>query len=267
MELRGNTCNSASICCAVPTPCSEIFLQVFPRKPRTQAVLHGVVNMQLPNQWLWDMVDEFVYQFQSFCQYQAKMKTKTEQEISLLKQFDQAWSVYGVLNFLQALVEKSMIVPVLEQEKEGLEKFTADAGYDYNGGSNVLKVLGYFSMSRRCLHCCDRQPHCYNLSLRVCQSYVEKVASAPNYEEPLINYNQDAYRLQLKLFLHEVKQQQLLSGVRTYVKVYSTISVGKLATYMEVDEPTLRKILMTYKHKAHVVDSNGKLVSSADIDF
>lgn len=53
-----------------------------------QVVLHGVVNMQLPNQWLWDMVDEFVYQFQSFCQYRAKMKSKTEQEIALLRQFD-----------------------------------------------------------------------------------------------------------------------------------------------------------------------------------
>lgn len=54
-----------------------------------QVVLHGVVNMQLPNQWLWDMVDEFVYQFQSFCQYRAKMKNKTEQEIALLRQHDQ----------------------------------------------------------------------------------------------------------------------------------------------------------------------------------
>ena len=57
-----------------------------------QVVLHGVVNMQLPNQWLWDMVDEFVYQFQSFCQYRAKMKNKTEQEIALLTQFDQVIS-------------------------------------------------------------------------------------------------------------------------------------------------------------------------------
>lgn len=57
---------------------------------------------------------------------------------------------------------------------------------------------------------------------------------------PAYVFCQDAYRLQLKLFLYEVKQQQLLSGVRTFLKVYSTISVGKLATYMEVDEPTLR---------------------------
>ena len=26
------------------------------------------LNMQLPNQWLWDIVDEFVYQYQSYCQ-------------------------------------------------------------------------------------------------------------------------------------------------------------------------------------------------------
>lgn len=39
-----------------------------------------------------------------------------------------------------------MIVQILEREKEGLEQFTATDGYDYSGGSNVLKVLGYFSL-------------------------------------------------------------------------------------------------------------------------
>ncbi|KAL0890687.1 hypothetical protein Bca101_014670 [Brassica carinata] len=378
-----------------------------------QVVLHGVVNMQLPNQWLWDMVDEFVYQFQSFCQYRAKMKNKTEQEIALLKQNDKAWNVYGVLNFLQALVEKSTIIQILEQEKEGLEQFTATDGYDYSGGSNVLKVLGYFSMVGLLrVHCLLGDYHtglkwlqpiditqqgvytsvigCHiatiyhygfaNLMLRryvdavrefnkillyiyktkqyhqkspqyeqllkkneqmyallaVCLSlcpqtklvdesvnsqlrekYGEKMMrmqryddeafgiydelfsyacpkfitpSAPSFEEPLVNYNQvltalfniyerrlvcltgcvicqDAYRLQLKMFLYEVKQQQLLSGVRTFLKVYSSISLAKLANYMEVDEPTLRTILLTYKHKTHSVGSDGKIISNADIDF
>ncbi|KAL0311989.1 UNVERIFIED_CONTAM: 8-hydroxygeraniol oxidoreductase [Sesamum radiatum] len=325
-----------------------------------QVVLHGVVNMQLPNQWLWDMMDEFVYQFQSFCQYRAKMKNKTEQEIALLRQYDQAWNVYGVLNFLQALVEKSMIIQILEQEKEGLEQFTATDGYDYSGGSNVLKVLGYFSMigllrvhcllgdyhtGLKCLVPIDisqqgvytsvigshittiyhygfanlmlrryveairefnkilvyifktKQYHQKSpqyeqilkkneqmyallaISLSLCpqvklveetvnsqlrEKYGEKMLrmqryddeafalydelfsyacpkfitpAPPSYEEPLVNYNQDAYRLQLKLFLYEVKQQQLLT------------------------------ILMTYKHKTHSVDSDGKITSNADIDF
>jgi len=78
---------------------------------------------------------------------------------------------------------------------------------------------------------------------------------------------QDAYRLQLKLFLFEVKQQQLLSGVRNFLKLYSSISIGKLATYIEVDEPTLRTVLMTYKHKTHAVNSKGNIISHADIDF
>ncbi|KAK8914274.1 hypothetical protein KSP39_PZI024331 [Platanthera zijinensis] len=353
-------------------------------------VLHGVVNMQLPNQWLWDMVDEFVYQFQSQCQYRAKLKSKTEEELQLLKQYDQAWNVYGVLNYLQALVEKSMIIQILEREKEGLEQFTATDGYDYEGGSNVLKMLGYYSMigllrvhcllgdyhtGLKCLAPIDiNEQGVYtivigsqistiyhygfaNLMLRryveairefnkillsilkykqfhqkspqydqilkkneqmyamlaICVSlcpqtklidenvgaqlkekYNDKMvkmqrfddeayaiydelfsyacpkfitASAPVLEEPLTNYNQDAYRLQLKLFLYEVKQQQLLASVRSFLKLYSKITVAKLSTYMEVDEATLRTILMTYKHKMHAVNSDGKIINNSDVDF
>lgn len=29
-------------------------------------ILSGHVNMQLPNQWLWDMIDEFIYQVRIF---------------------------------------------------------------------------------------------------------------------------------------------------------------------------------------------------------
>uniref|UniRef100_A0A1D1Y3Z8 Eukaryotic translation initiation factor 3 subunit L n=1 Tax=Anthurium amnicola TaxID=1678845 RepID=A0A1D1Y3Z8_9ARAE len=353
-------------------------------------ILHGVVNMQLPNQWLWDMVDEFVYQFQSYCQYRAKLKSKNEEDLQLLRQYDQAWNVYGVLNYLQALVEKSMIIQILEREKEGLEQFTATDGYDYDGGSNVLKVLGYYSMigllrvhcllgdyqtGLKCLAPVDisqqgvftivigshittiyhygfanlmlrryveairefskvllyilktKQYHqkspqydqilkkneqmyallaiCLslcpqaklveeNVNNQLREKYNDKMGrmqryddeayalydelfsyacpkfitpSAPIFDEPLANYNQDAYRLQLKLFLYEVKQQQLLSGLRNFLKLYSTISIGKLATYMEVDEPTLRTILMTFKHKSHTVDNRGKIVSNADVDF
>ncbi|KAM2397634.1 hypothetical protein ACFXTH_034414 [Malus domestica] len=57
--------------------------------------------------------------FSSRASVRAKMKNKNEQEIALLKQFDQAYNMHRVLNFLQALVEKSMIVQILEQ-KEGL---------------------------------------------------------------------------------------------------------------------------------------------------
>ncbi len=44
-------------------------------------ILHGNVNMQLPNGWLWDMIDEFVYQFQSFAQYRGKLSQKSADEV------------------------------------------------------------------------------------------------------------------------------------------------------------------------------------------
>jgi translation initiation factor 3 subunit L len=51
-------------------------------------ILHGKLNMQLPNAWLWDMVDEFIYQFQSFCQYRGKVSMMSPQELELLKGCD-----------------------------------------------------------------------------------------------------------------------------------------------------------------------------------
>jgi RNA polymerase I-associated factor PAF67 len=46
-------------------------------------ILHGNVNMQLPNAWLWDMIDEFIYQFQSFAQYRGKLSQKSPQASKL----------------------------------------------------------------------------------------------------------------------------------------------------------------------------------------
>eukprot|EP00775_Hariotina_reticulata_P005213 gene5213-5451_t len=65
------------------------------------------VNMMLPNSWLWNMVDEFLYQFQSFAQYRSKLSSKSAEEVELLKK--------------------------------------CDKGYLPNQ-SNVLRMLGYFSL-------------------------------------------------------------------------------------------------------------------------
>jgi translation initiation factor 3 subunit L len=70
----------------------------------------------------------------------------TRDSIDVDSGLEQVWNVVGVLNYLQALIEKSMILQILEEEKEGNVTFTATDGYDYHGGTNVLKVLGYFSI-------------------------------------------------------------------------------------------------------------------------
>lgn len=50
----------------------------------------GPVALQLPEQWLWDIVDEFIYQFQSFYVWRARVKNKTEEELVMLADGSQA---------------------------------------------------------------------------------------------------------------------------------------------------------------------------------
>eukprot|EP00850_Spirogloea_muscicola_P021247 SM000242S08483 [mRNA] locus=s242:164261:167142:+ [translate_table: standard] len=353
-----------------------------------QVILHGHLNMQLPNQWLWDMIDEFIYQFQAFCQFRAKAKARSDAELLLLREADQVWNVFGVLNYLQALIDKSDIVQILDSERGGELTFSVTDGYDYEGGgSNVLTVLGYFSivgllrmhcilgdyhtalarvtpidvsqpsatftrtmgchitmlyyygfaslMMRRytdaitavnrvllyiirnkqylqaspqmdqilkkneqlyallaiCISLCPQNKLVEeSVSTALREKYADKMTrmqrgdesvfdelfsyscpkfitpSPPNYEEALVNYNQDAYRLQLKLFLAEVRQQQLLPNIRSFLNLYTSIPLAKLASFMDIDDATLRTALMTYKHKNHVVDADGDYTNAA-IDF
>ena len=74
--------------------------------------------MQLPNGWLWDMVDEFVYQFQSWQQYRGKLSTKSAEEMEALRSCDNVWSILSVLNYLQALADKSGITEELSTAGE-----------------------------------------------------------------------------------------------------------------------------------------------------
>lgn len=70
--------------------------------------------LELPNQWLWEIIDEFIYQFQSFSQFRSKLGKKTESEIEMLKESPKIWNVHSVLNVLHCLVDKSNINRQLE---------------------------------------------------------------------------------------------------------------------------------------------------------
>jgi len=106
------------------------------------------VNMELPNQWLWDIIDEFIYQFQNYSQYRSKLQQKDAADIGLINDAieENVWSVHSVLNVLQTLVERSKIN---EQLKAYNEKKSMDEVYTIGGvyGQHQLyKMLGYFSL-------------------------------------------------------------------------------------------------------------------------
>lgn len=78
----------------------------------------GPVALELPPQWLWDIVDEFIYQFQSYSQWRNRASAKTEDELQLL-QDGGVWSSYSVLNVLYSLIQKSRITEQLIAAQEG----------------------------------------------------------------------------------------------------------------------------------------------------
>ena len=59
------------------------------------------VTLDLPNQWLWEIIDEFIYQFQSFVQFRAKLGKKTSEELDILRQNPRTWDVLQVPKHLK----------------------------------------------------------------------------------------------------------------------------------------------------------------------
>src|SRR3989338_10964810 len=105
-------------------------------------VISGEVNFDLPSQWLWDIVDEFIYSFQTYCQYRQKRlsQQQTEQpinadELEMLKS-DKIWSIRNVVGVLEELVSKSQNRTTL-QNREQLAS---------SGSKHVPQTLGYFAL-------------------------------------------------------------------------------------------------------------------------
>jgi translation initiation factor 3 subunit L len=61
----------------------------------------GPVKLELPEQWLWDIIDEFIYQFQVFCTWRSKVKSKTEDELALLAEGGPVSFVSELVTFFQ----------------------------------------------------------------------------------------------------------------------------------------------------------------------
>ncbi|EDO38083.1 predicted protein [Nematostella vectensis] len=348
------------------------------------------VPLTLPNQWLWDIIDEFIYQFQAFSQFRSKLQNKPEDEIDVLRANSKIWNIHSVLNVLYSLVEKSRI-------NYQLEMYNTNGNPDEVSGEfgihPLYKMLGYFSLigllrlhsllgdyfqaikvlsnvelTRNTMY--SRIPACqittyyyvgfaylmmrryqdaircfssvllyiqrtknmlqtksyqyeeimkkndqmYNLlaiALTLCpQQLDENVHSQlrekctekmqklqkgdlqmfeecfsyscpkfvspvpPNFDAPPANYNREPFNLQLKVFMNEVAQQSMIPVIRSYLKLYTTMPIAKLAAFLDMDEATFRNQLLCYKHKQRNLvwtkgtdGLDGEQQSSSEVDF
>lgn len=349
------------------------------------------VGLQLPNQWLWDIIDEFIYQFQSFSIYRCKISKKLPDEIDVLRNNPKIWNVHSVLNVLHSLVEKSNINRQLEVYASGGDPDSVAGEF---GQQSLYKMLGYFSLigllrlhsllgdyyqALKVLENIDfnkknmysRVPACqittfyyvgfaymmmrryqdairtfsnillyiqrtkqmfqtrvqmydqitkmndkmYTL-LAIClvlhpiridesvhsqlrekfadkmlrmskadlQEFEQNFSFAcpkflspvpPNYEAvTAMNFHKEPFMLQCKVFIEEVAQQLLIPTIRSYLKLYTTLPIQKLAIFMEMTEDELKTHLMCFKHKMKNVvwtkgtsGLEGEFQSASEVDF
>jgi translation initiation factor 3 subunit L len=98
--------------------------------------------------------------------------------------------------------------------------------------------------------------------LYACPKFLSPVP--PSLEGAVLE--QEPLNIQKTIFLQEVSQQIYLPTVRSFLKLYTTMPLEKLAGFMETDEASLSDCLLCFKHKMHnVVWSKG--VSSLEGDF
>lgn len=114
----------------------DFFNIIFLKKP---------TNLELPDIWLWELIDEFVYQFQNYAQYRARLTDKNDEEMEKLLDNNntRVWNILCLLNALHSLVDMSKIKEQLEAIAKG-EDPESVAGT--HGHLSLYKMLGYFSL-------------------------------------------------------------------------------------------------------------------------
>lgn len=65
----------------------ELFSEILTQDNQTP------INLKLPEVWLWDIIDEFVYQFQAFCLYKANPTKRTVEELEDLMEIESTQNV------------------------------------------------------------------------------------------------------------------------------------------------------------------------------
>ncbi|XP_026762395.1 eukaryotic translation initiation factor 3 subunit L [Galleria mellonella] len=358
------------------------------------------VPLELPDQWLWELIDEFVYQFQSFAQYRSRTSKLSPAEIEALNTENKAWNVLCILNVLHSLVDKSNIKRQLEVYATGGDPDSVAGEF---GRHSLYKMLGYFSLvgllrlhsllgdyyqaikvlenielhkksqyshvpacqistsyyvgfaymmmrryadairtlssallymqrtkqlfssrsyqndqinkqTEQMYHllaiCLVLHPQCVDESIQQVlreKNYHEKMfkmqygdlgefescftfacpkflSPCPPPIEPGSNYGRDAVKHQTQVFMDEVRQQKMLPTIRSYLKLYTTLPLAKLAAFMSAarggerdaarEHAALAIHLLCFKHKMKNVvwtkgpsGLDGKFQSGSELDF
>lgn len=68
----------------------------------------------------------------------------------------------------------------------------------------------------------------------------------------------DAYKLQVQQFVQEMSSQGASRKMRSYMKLYTSISVDKLAAFNDMTPQEFLPLLLSYKHKMRQLEEIGR---------
>lgn len=100
------------------------------------------IGLQLPHKWMWDIIDEFIYQFQN-CSLLRMRTGKNAPKPDEMQELDRIWNVHSVLNVLHSLIDKSNIIEQLKVVNAGGDPH--EAGGEF-GNHPLYRMLGYYSV-------------------------------------------------------------------------------------------------------------------------
>ncbi|KPI41082.1 Eukaryotic translation initiation factor 3 subunit L [Cyphellophora attinorum] len=106
----------------------------------------GPVDIEQPSYyWAWDVIDEFIYQFESFCRYRNRVARTNpgDEEAQILRENPNTWGCYSVLNVLYSLIQRSQINEQLAAQKRNEDPANVAGEY---GSRPMYRMLGYFSI-------------------------------------------------------------------------------------------------------------------------
>ncbi len=84
-----------------------------------------------------------------------------------------------------------------------------------------------------------------NMFHYACPKFLSPVP--PNFEGVTDQYLMEPYNQQLKVFIDEVQQQFHISDIRSFLKLYTTLPIAKLASFISKSPQELKAILLCFK--------------------
>ncbi|GAB1299575.1 Eukaryotic translation initiation factor 3 subunit L [Apodemus speciosus] len=187
----------------------------------------GPAPLELPNQWLWDIIDEFIYQ--------TRLINKQNEQMHALLAI--------ALTMYPMRIDESIHLQLREKYGDKMLRMQ-------KGDPQVYEEL--FSYA--------------------CPKFLSPVV--PNYDNVHPNYHKEPFLQQLKVFSDEVQQQAQLSTIRSFLKLYTTMPVAKLAGFLDLTEQEFRIQLLVFKHKmknlvwtSGISALDGEFQSASEVDF